>query len=228
MIWKDTGYLVKLTNFSENSAVLTFLTHNHGLHNGVVYGANSKKKKNYLQIGNKFTLNWKSKSEDSMGYYNLELENSNAAQYFDNPSKLLFILSISEICCKVLAERYDYNSLYEFTDFFFKNIISKHAHKFYIEWEMELLKAAGYEININNDNFNFSKNHNNEWLLHIDEKKFFYPNFLIDSSEDYTDRDLYNGLLISKFILNKFIFEPNKIRFPIVRNRLEKMLHDKI
>ncbi|NCW59404.1 MAG: DNA repair protein RecO, partial [Proteobacteria bacterium] len=34
--------------------------------------------------------------------------------------------------------------------------------------------------------------------------------------------------LISKFILNKFIFEPNKIRFPIVRNRLEKMLHDKI
>ena len=93
---------------------------------------------------------------------------------------------------------------------------------------MELLKAAGYEININNDNFNFSKNQNNEWLLHIDEKKFFYPNFLIDSSEDYTDRDLYNGLLISKFILNKFIFEPNKIRFPIVRNRLEKMLHDKI
>ena len=93
---------------------------------------------------------------------------------------------------------------------------------------MELLKAIGYEINVDNDNFNFSKNQNNEWILHLDEKKFSYPNFLIDSSEDYTDRDLYNGLLISKFILNKFIFEPNKIRFPIVRNRLEKMIHDKI
>ena len=45
MIWQDTGYLLKINNYSENSSVATFITNRHGLHNGIVYGATSKKKK---------------------------------------------------------------------------------------------------------------------------------------------------------------------------------------
>lgn len=227
MIWKDTGYLLKINSYSETSAVLTFLTKKHGLHNGVVYGATSRKKKNYLQIGNKFTLNWKSKSEDSLGYYDLELENSITAKYFNNPSKLLFILSLSEISCKSLAERYEYSFLFERTDFFFKNIFSENALKLYIEWELNLLKAIGYEIDTNNKEFNFFKNETGELILQIDQKKFIYPNFLINHNSLYDKKDLYNALFINKFVLNKFIFEPNKIRFPLARNRLEKYAHDK-
>ena len=81
MIWTDTGYLLKINNFSENSSVATFLTNSHGLHNGIIYGATSRSKKKYLQLGNKFIINWKSKSEDSLGYYNLGLIQVNNFQH---------------------------------------------------------------------------------------------------------------------------------------------------
>jgi len=34
-------------------------------------------------------------------------------------------------------------------------------------------------------------------------------------------------LVINKFILKRFVFEPNKIRFPEVRERIEKKLNEK-
>ena len=59
MNWKDIGYLLKIVNYSENSSVASFVTHEHGLHKGVIYGATSKKKRitykleiNFLYIGN--------------------------------------------------------------------------------------------------------------------------------------------------------------------------------
>ena len=45
MNWKDIGYLLKIVNYSENSSVASFVTHKHGLHKGVIYGATSKKKR---------------------------------------------------------------------------------------------------------------------------------------------------------------------------------------
>ena len=226
MIWQDSGYLLKINNYSENSSVATFITSAHGLHNGIVYGASSKKKKNYLQIGNKFTLNWKSKSEDDLGYYNLELKDAITAKFFDKPDILNLIQSLSELCCKLLAERHDYNDLYYHSEHFLQNIDGNNSLKLYIEWEQELLKSIGFEINPDNKNFNFYKNNLSEWIFEIDNKKFFYPHFLMDSSFNYDNRDLYKGLVLNKFVLKKFVFEPNKIRFPEVRERIEKKANE--
>ena len=77
MIWTDEGYLVKLINYSENSIIANFFTNNHGYYSGIIYGGNSKKYKNKLQIGNKLHLHYKSKTEDSLGYFNCELLTSN-------------------------------------------------------------------------------------------------------------------------------------------------------
>ena len=66
-----------------------------------------------------------------------------------------------------------------------------------------------------------------QWILEIDKQKFLYPNFLIYSNSVYEDTDLYEGLVINKFILKRFVFEPNKIRFPEVRERIEKKLNEK-
>ena len=226
MIWKDIGYLLKINNFSENSSVATFLTSHHGLHNGIIYGATSKSKKKYLQIGNKFILNWKSKSEDSLGYYNLELSDAIATKFFDQPKRLNLILSLSEICCKVLAERHDYSDLYEYTDIFLKNILNDKFLKLYILWEQELLRSIGFEISPDNKNFNFYKDSNKNWIFQIDNNKFSYPNFLIDTTANYDDRDLYKGFVINKFIMKKFIFDPNKIKFPSIRERIEKNINE--
>ena len=53
MYWDDYGYLLSKNKFSENSVIAEIFTENHGKVSGIIYGASSKKIRNYLQIGNK-------------------------------------------------------------------------------------------------------------------------------------------------------------------------------
>ena len=62
MIWEDVGYLLKKRNFSENSIIAQFFTKDHGKVSGIIYGGTSRKVKNYLQVGNKLKLIYKSKN----------------------------------------------------------------------------------------------------------------------------------------------------------------------
>ena len=73
MYWKDEGYLLSKNNFDENSIIIEAFTLDHGKYTGIVYGGASRKQKGKFQIGNKFLLNWKSKTENRSGYFNIEL-----------------------------------------------------------------------------------------------------------------------------------------------------------
>ena len=75
MYWEDEGYLLSKNNFNENSIIIEAFTLNHGKHAGIVYGGSSRKQKKIFQIGNKILLNWKSKSENKLGYFNTDLIN---------------------------------------------------------------------------------------------------------------------------------------------------------
>ena len=97
MIWKDEGYLLSKSNFDENSLIIETFTFDHGKYSGIVYGGSSKKKKKIFQIGNKILLNWKSKSENKMGYFDVELIKPVSPIYFDDKKKSAFILSASSI-----------------------------------------------------------------------------------------------------------------------------------
>ena len=55
---QDKGYLLSLNKYNENSAIVEFFTENYGKISGIIFGANSKKIKNYLLIGNKFYINY--------------------------------------------------------------------------------------------------------------------------------------------------------------------------
>ena len=74
MIWEDKGYLISKNKYSENSVIANFFTKNHGKVSGVVYGATSKKNRNYLLVGNKFHLNYNSKNDGKSGYFKIEID----------------------------------------------------------------------------------------------------------------------------------------------------------
>ena len=71
MYWDDIGYLISKNKFNENSAIAEFFTKNHGKFSGLIFGATSKKIKNYLQIGNKLNLNYNYKTEEKSGYFKI-------------------------------------------------------------------------------------------------------------------------------------------------------------
>ena len=53
MNWENEGYLLSKIKFRENASIVNVFTKNYGKVSGIVYGGNSRKVRNYLQIGNK-------------------------------------------------------------------------------------------------------------------------------------------------------------------------------
>ena len=93
MIWSDYGYLLSKNKYGENSVITEFFTENHGKISGIIYGATSKKIKNYLQIGNKFHISYNSKNENKLGYLKVEIEKILTPVFFDDKKKLSCIIS---------------------------------------------------------------------------------------------------------------------------------------
>ena len=104
MFWSDYGYLLSKNKFGENSLITEFFTKNHGKVSGIIYGATSKKIRNYLQLGNKFYINYNSKSENKLGYFKIEIEKILSPFYFDNIKKLSCISSAMHLVKMLTAE----------------------------------------------------------------------------------------------------------------------------
>ena len=58
-------------------------------------------------------------------------------------------------------------------------------------------------------------------------KNISYPQYFYDNLAAFTDNDIYNGLLINKQQLLNYIFEPNKVKFPFYRLKLENFFNEK-
>ena len=58
MIWEDECYLLSKRKFRENANIINIFSNKNGKVSGIVYGGNSRKVRNYLQISNKlFVIN---------------------------------------------------------------------------------------------------------------------------------------------------------------------------
>ena len=97
MHWSDEGYLLSKNNFDEYSIIVEAFTLKHGKCTGIVYGGSSKKQKRNFQIGNKIFVDWKSKSENKLGYFNVELIIPIASFFFDDKKKSTTIISDTSI-----------------------------------------------------------------------------------------------------------------------------------
>ena len=95
MNWIDTGFLLSKNRYNENSIIAEIYTKNHGKCSGIIFGATSKKIKNYLQIGNKLHINYTYKIEGKIGYFKVEILEALTPLYFDNIIMYrLFLISL--------------------------------------------------------------------------------------------------------------------------------------
>ena len=97
MNWDDNGYLISKNKYNENSVIAEVYTFNHGKCSGMVYGGTSRKIRNYLQLGNLIFVSFKSKSENKLGYFNIEIVDSIGPLFFDNKEKMLIMISAINI-----------------------------------------------------------------------------------------------------------------------------------
>ena len=105
MNWEDEGYLLSKIKFRENANIVNVFTNSFGKVSGIVYGGNSRKIRNYLQIPNKIFLSHSSKSMNKIGYFKTELIKAISPKYFDDKIRTTVLLSLSSsitFCCQSL------------------------------------------------------------------------------------------------------------------------------
>ncbi|MEY4389988.1 MAG: hypothetical protein RLZZ167_628, partial [Pseudomonadota bacterium] len=137
-------------------------------------------------------------------------------KYFDNDKKLTSILAATSICLKILPERNIYSTVYNSFEDLFANLNSNNFFKKYVLWERFLLSELGYNVDLEKKD-----------SLNLLNKNVSYPQYFYDNSAPFTDTDIFNGLLINKHQLLNYIFEPNKVKFPYYRIKLENFFNEK-
>ena len=220
MIWSDNGFLLSKNKFGENSVIAEFFTEIHGKVSGIIYGATSKKVKSYLQVGNKFHINYNFKNENKLGYIKIEIYEIFTPRYFEDKKKLFCILS-SMSMIKLLTVEYQSNKdIFNLIEEFYKFLGNDNWINKLIFWELELLKLLGYDLELRNIVKEESLDKKKLYYVISNSEKRYVPNFLIEKDNNEIDYNLMlNGLKIITDYLEKSILRPNNISHP--KSRIE-------
>ena len=218
MQWDDIGYLVSKNRYNENSVMVEFYTKDHGKCSGVIFGGTSRKIKNYLQIGNKFYINYNYKIEGKLGYFKVEIFKVYTPFYFNNKKKLLCITSAMNLIKLLTVELQENFKIFDAIEDFFINLNNENWTKKYVFWELKILKYIGYDIDLKKIiKSEFIKNEKKYYLKSRTNKKYI-PNFLIDEDDKRIDNySLLKGLNLVGDYMNKNILKPNNINYPNAR-----------
>ena len=225
MQWEDQGFLLSKNRYSENSLIAEFFTKNHGKVTGMIFGATSKKIKNYLLLGNKFYINFNSKNENNIGYFKVEIEQVLTPKYFDDQKKLSCIISSMNLIKLLTVESQSNLNIFNLIEKYFIILNVENWLNNFIFWELEFLKLIGYDLEI--------KNFVNEEI--IDGKKVYFvissnykkfvPNFLVESNiNEDNKQNIIEGLKLVSDYLEKSILKPNNIPFPKVRDEFLNLI----
>ena len=222
MIWSDNGYLLSKNKYGENSVIAEFFTENHGKTSGIIYGATSKKIRNYLQIGNKFHINYNSKNENKIGYFNIEVIKILTPLFFEDKKKLSCIVSSMSLIKLLTVENQSNINIFYLIGDFYDFLENKNWINRLIFWELELLKLIGYDLELKKIVKEEIIDDKKLYFVMKNNEKKYIPNFIVDKDIQIIDfNQTFNGLKLISDYLDKSILKPNNISHP--KSRIDFM-----
>ena len=223
MRWQDKGYLLSLNKYNENSAIAEFFTENNGKVSGVIFGATSKKIKNYLFIGNKFHLNFNFRQDSKVGYFKVEIDEVNTPNYLDIKKKLFCIVYTMNLVKILTVENQESKTIYNLLSNFFSLLKDNNWLIDFIFWELKFYKSIGYDINFKNYVKNVVVDGDEKYIVESNNK--IIPSFLINNNVyPNNKKDIIVGFNLVGDFLDKTILRPNNINFPISRTEFGKLI----
>ena len=223
MKWQDKGYLLSINKYNENSAIADFFTENNGKVSGVIFGATSKKIKNYLLMGNKFHLNFNFKQDSKLGYFKIEIDKATTPNYLENKKKLFCIIYTMNLIKTLTVDNETNKNIYQLLSNFFEFLSKDNWLVFFIFWELNFYKTIGYDIDFKNYVTNTIVNGHEKFIVESTKKTI--PNFLVNNDiNTKNENDIFNAFKIVGEFLDKSILKPNNISFPTSRIELGKLI----
>ena len=222
MNWEDECYLLSKKKFRENANIINVFTENKGKIGGIVYGGNSRKIRNYLQICNKLFVFNNSKNDSRIGYFKTELIKAVSPNYFSDKERTSALISICSLLNSLLPESQPYRNIYKSFEKFISSLNLDNWIILYIFFEISLIKELGYDVNLStfndsdDDIYSLKK-------IKIDEYNYEVPNFLIKQKipNSITRLLIKKSLIFTRSILLNKFFIPNNLSFPKSRIILE-------
>ena len=240
IIWDDEGLILSSINYSETSIILKVFTRNHGVQKGFVRGAKSKKKSNIYEAGNLVSISFKSRTEDMLGIFLVDLMKPSPLLYLNDLKRFSCIISVINLLEFSLLESEPETELY----FYSKNLINKILSyeegwiEEYIRWEVFLLKKIGFGLELSKCILSNKKTNlsyvspksgcavNKEAGKPWEKKLLELPKFLIADNKANRS-DLRKGFKVTTYFLTKFANSIDKI-LPFTRsNFMDNILINK-
>ena len=221
MNWEDECYLLSKRKFRENANIINVFSKNRGKVSGVVYGGNSRKIKNYLQISNKLYINHNAKNENRLGYFKTELVKPISPLYFNDKERSSALLSISSILNVLLPDSQPNHNIYKSFEEFVNSIKLDNWVILYIFLELSLIKDLGYDPNL--EKFKNNKSETDFQKIKIDTFTYDVPSYLIQNRipDDLSKNLIKASLNFTRNIIQNRFFLPNNLPFPKSRILLE-------
>ena len=178
MIWEDECYLLSKRKFRENANIINIFTQKKGKVDGIVYGGNSRKIKNYLQISNKLFVSHNTKSENKIGYLKTELIKPVSPLYFNDKKRTSALISICSLLNVLLPESQPNINIYKSFEKLVASLNLENWIYLYIFFELNLIKELGYDTNLSQNKLQ-KVNINDNNKIRIDGYTYDVPNILI-------------------------------------------------
>ena len=222
MIWEDECYLLSKRKFRENANIINIFTQKKGRVDGIVYGGNSRKIRNYLQISNKLFVSHNSKSENKIGYLKTELIKPVSPLYFNDKERTSALISICSLLNVLLPVSQPNKNIYNSFENLINSLNLENWIYLYIFFELNLIKELGYDTNLStHKSKNINLNDSNK--IKIDSYIYDVPNFLILKKvpDKFSNILIKKSLNFTRHVMQNKFFIPNNILFPKSRVILE-------
>ena len=148
MNWQDECYLLSKRKFRENANIINVFLNQKVKFSGIVYGGNSRKIRNYLQISNKLFIIHNSKSENKLGYFKTELIKPISPLYFNDKKRTSALISLCSILNTLLPESQPNKNIFNSFEELINSINYDYWIILYIFFELNLIKYLGYDPNL--------------------------------------------------------------------------------
>lgn len=232
--WSDEGIVLAARPHGEGSAVVTLLTRGHGRHAALVRGAFSGRARGMYQTGNRVTAEWRARLAEHLGAYTCELSHGYAAAALDDPLKLAGLTAACAVAEASLPEREPHprvhDGLLALLDAMERPELGDAWIAAYVSWEVGVLADLGYGLDLescaatgaNDDLAYVSPRSGRAVSLAAGEpyrdRLLALPRFLIGRGGGDGD-DLFRGLALSGFFLERHVFATHGRQPPPARTR---------
>lgn len=232
--WTDEGIVLAARPHGEGSAVVVLLTRAHGRHAGLVRGAFSGRARGLYQAGNRVTAEWRARLAEHLGNYACELLQGHAATALDDPLRLAGLAAACAVAEASLPEREPHprvhDALVALLDAISDPELGDAWVAAYVRWEIGVLADLGYGLDLescaatggNDDLAYVSPRSGRAVSLAAGEpyrdRLLALPRFLIGQGGGDAD-DLFRGLALSGFFLERHVFATHGRQPPPARTR---------